>query len=38
MSTITQSELSELGDDASINGLLMNKRGKGGKKGLNLDI
>lgn len=38
MSTITQSELSELGDDASINGLLMNKRGKKGKKGLNLDI
>lgn len=38
MSTITQSELSELGDDASINGLLMNKRGKSGKKGLNLDI
>ena len=38
MSTITQSELSELGDDASINGLLMNKRGKNGKKGLNLNI
>jgi hypothetical protein len=38
MSTVTQSELSELGDDASINGLLMNKRGKAGKKGLNLDI
>ncbi len=38
MSTVTQSELSELGDDASINGLLMNKRGKGGKRGITLDI
>ena len=39
MSTVTASELSELGDDASINGLLMNKRGgKSGKKGLTLDI
>lgn len=38
MSTVTQSELSELGDDVSINGLLMNKRGKGGKSGLTLNI
>jgi hypothetical protein len=39
MSTVTQSELSEVfGDDVSINNLLMNKKGKGGKKGLNLDI
>lgn len=39
MSTVTQSELSEMfGDDASINNLLMNKKGRGGKKGLNLDI
>lgn len=38
MSTVTQSELSELGDDASINGLLMNKKGKNGKKTFNLDI
>lgn len=38
MSTVTQSELSELGDDASINGLLINKKGRNGKKGLNLDI
>lgn len=39
MSTVTQSELSEVfGDDVSINNLLLNKRGKGGKKGLNLDI
>jgi Family of unknown function (DUF5767) len=38
MSTVTQSDLSELGDDASINGLLMNnKRGKG-KRGITLDI
>lgn len=39
MSTVTQSELSEMfADDASINNLLMNKKGRGGKKGLNLDI
>jgi hypothetical protein len=38
MSTVSQSELSDLGDDVSINGLLMNKKGRGGKKGLNLDI
>ena len=39
MSTVTQSELDELGDDASINGLLMNnKKGKGGKRGISLDI
>lgn len=39
MSTVTQSELSEVfGDDVSINNLLLNKKGKGGKKGLNLDI
>lgn len=39
MSTVTQSELSELGDDASINGLLMNnKKGKGGRSGLTLNI
>jgi hypothetical protein len=38
MSTVTQSELSDLGDDASINGLLMNKRGGKGKRGITLDI
>jgi hypothetical protein len=39
MSTVTQSELSEVfGDDVSINNLLLNKKGKGNKKGLNLDI
>ncbi len=39
MSTVTQSDLSELGDDASINGLLMNnKRGGKGKRGITLDI
>lgn len=39
MSTVTQSELSEMfADDSSINNLLMNKKGRGGKKGLNLDI
>lgn len=39
MSTVTQSELSEVfGDDVSINNLLLNKKGKGGKRGLNLDI
>jgi hypothetical protein len=38
MSTVSASELSDLGDDVSINGLLMNKKGRGGKKGLNLDI
>ncbi len=37
MSTVTESEL---GDDASINGLLMNKRGRGRKpkQGISLDI
>jgi hypothetical protein len=38
MSTVTQSDLSDLGDDASINGLLMNKRGGKGKRGITLDI
>jgi len=38
MSTVTQSELSDLGDDASINGLLINKRGGKGKRGITLDI
>lgn len=39
MSTVTQSELSEMfADDSSINNLLMNKKGRAGKKGLNLDI
>lgn len=38
MSTVTQSELSDLGDDASINGLLMNKRGSKSKRGITLDI
>ena len=38
MSTVTQSDLSDLGDDASINGLLMNKRGCKGKRGITLDI
>lgn len=39
MSNVTQSELSELGDDASINGLLMNnKKGRSGKSGLTLNI
>lgn len=36
MSTVTQSELDELGDDASINGLLMNNGKKG--KGISLNI
>jgi hypothetical protein len=38
MSTVTQSELSELGDDASINGLLMNKKGRNGKNSFTLNI
>jgi hypothetical protein len=39
MSTVTQSDLSDIGDDASINGLLMNKRGGSkGKRGITLDI
>lgn len=38
MSTVTQSDLSDLGDDASINGLLMNKRSGKGKRGITLDI
>ena len=38
MSTVTQSDLSDIGDDASINGLLMNKRGGKGKRGITLDI
>lgn len=37
MSTITQSEYSELADDASINGLLIGKNGSG-KKGITLNI
>jgi len=38
MSTVTQSDLSDIGDDASINGLLMSKRGGKGKRGITLDI
>lgn len=38
MSTVTQSDLSDIGDDASINGLLMNRRGGKGKRGITLDI
>lgn len=37
LSTVTESELSELEDDASINNLLMNKKTKRGRK-INLDI
>lgn len=39
LSTVTESELSELGDDVSINNLLLNKKGskRGGKK-ITLDI
>lgn len=37
LSTVTESELSELADDASINNLLMNKKSRKGRK-INLDI
>lgn len=38
MSTVTASELTEMADDASINGLLMNKMKKKGRSKITLDI